>query len=56
MVAFGFTPVLGHTMAWEHPGTAEGALPCSPTQLMTEMVLERFREMGSSLMLKASEA
>lgn len=25
---FGFSLVLRHTMAWEHPGAAGGPLPC----------------------------
>lgn len=53
---FGFFLVLGHTVAWEHPGAAKGALPCPPAQLQPEVMLESFRELGSSLMLKAGEA
>lgn len=54
--AFGFSPVLGHTMTWEHPGAAGGALPCPPARPLPEMMLGSFRELGSSLMLKAREA
>lgn len=56
VAVFGFFPVLGHTVAWEHPGAAKGALPCPPAQLQPEVMLESFRELGSSLMLKAWEA
>lgn len=52
----GFSLVPWHTVAWEHPSAAEGALLCPATRLVPEMVLGRFRELGSSSVLKANKA